>query len=97
MNYQDDESTSDKERRARKAAKKKMKFFRHASSYLIIMAFLYIVNRWTSPGYQWWLWPALGWGIGLASHFVKTFAFSGSSLEERLVQKELDKMDDLDY
>jgi hypothetical protein len=44
-------------------------FKAHATSYLLVMALLVAIWLLTTPGgYFWPIWPALGWGIGLASH-----------------------------
>lgn len=88
------EKYSAREEKARKIVRNKLGFFKHGATYLIVIGFLYIVNNRTSSGYQWWVWAALGWGIGLVSHFVRVFIFSGGSLEEKMVQRELDRMDD---
>jgi hypothetical protein len=80
--------------RARQVARRKMDFLRHAIIYLVVMAVLAVINNVTGGGYQWWLWPALGWGIGVVAHFLSAFLYSGGSLEKRLVQKELEKIDD---
>jgi hypothetical protein len=80
---------------ARKIAKNKVSFIKHGATYLIVMAALAVINNVTSPGYQWWLWPALGWGIGLAFHFADAFLFKGMSLkrlEDELTKRELEKM-----
>jgi uncharacterized membrane protein YdbT with pleckstrin-like domain len=82
--------------RARKIAMKKMDFIRHFLIYLVVMVVLAIVNNTTWTGYQWWLWPALGWGIGIVAHFLSAFIYQGGSLEKRLVQRELEKMQDED-
>jgi signal transduction histidine kinase len=41
-------------------------------SYLGVVAFLALVNLMTTR-YPWFLWPALGWGIGLFSHYMAVF------------------------
>lgn len=79
---------------AKKIALQKLGFIRHALIYLLVMAALAIVNNATWSGYQWWLWPALGWGIGVAAHFLSVYVFEGGSLEKRLVQRELERLDD---
>lgn len=80
--------------RARRVARRKMDFLRHVIIYLLVMAVLAVINNVTGGGYQWWLWPALGWGIGVLAHFLSAFLYSGGNLEKRLVQKELEKIDD---
>lgn len=41
---------------------------RHIAAYVSGVALLVGINLLTSPGVWWAQWPALGWGIGLASH-----------------------------
>jgi hypothetical protein len=80
---------------ARRIARRKMDFLRHVIIYLLVMAVLAIINNVVAgAGYQWWLWPALGWGIGVVAHFLSAFLYSGGNLEKRLIQKELEKLDD---
>ena len=56
---------------AKRRVKIKRNFKNHRNSYVLVMIFLYIINIWTSPGYLWVKWPALGWGLGLAFHWVE--------------------------
>jgi len=79
---------------ARKRVREKLNFFKHFVTYIVVLAFLALVNNMTWSGYQWWLWPALGWGIGIVSHFFSAFLFKGSALEERLLKSELKNMED---
>jgi signal transduction histidine kinase len=62
--------------RARKRAQAEAGFFVHLMWYGIIIGFLFIINLLTTPfGYQWWVWPALGWGFGIASHFSAVYGW----------------------
>lgn len=46
-------------------------FIAHAGSYAIIMAMLLGIYLLSDPGgYPWFLWPALGWGLAVAIHFL---------------------------
>jgi len=54
--------------RARKRAAAEAGFYMHLMWYGIVIGFLFFVNLLTT-GYPWFLWPAQGWGVGLASHF----------------------------
>jgi hypothetical protein len=94
--FKEEEMANQEEKieRARKIAAKKMDFIRHFLIYAVVMVVLAVVNNTTWAGYQWWLWPALGWGIGIVAHFLSAFVYSGGSLEKRLMQRELEKMDD---
>jgi hypothetical protein len=80
---------------AKKAAKEKVDFIRHLIIYGAVIVFLAIINNITYSGYQWWLWPALGWGIGVFFHFISAWGLKTGklkSLEKRLAEKEMERM-----
>ena len=52
--------------------RRKVGFYSHLWSYLIINAALLIINNFT-PGPWWFQWSVLGWGIGLAFHFKAVY------------------------
>lgn len=66
--------------RARRRARAEVGFYTHMMSYLGVIAFLALVNLLTTR-YPWFLWPALGWGIGLFSHYMAVFG--GRMMRER--------------
>ncbi|MEA2473599.1 MAG: hypothetical protein QOE06_1514 [Thermoleophilaceae bacterium] len=43
-------------------------FAQHFRIYVMVMTLLVVIWALTGMGYFWPVWPALGWGIGLASH-----------------------------
>jgi hypothetical protein len=45
----------------------------HASVWFAVNAFLFVIWAITGAGHPWFLYPALGWGIGLAAHATATF------------------------
>ena len=71
----------------------KLGFIKHFSVYVLVLITLALFNNLTSRGYQWWLWIAFGWGIGVVAHFLSAFLFQGGALEEKLVRRELERMD----
>ncbi len=80
--------------RAKKRAEELKEFYHHLMVYVIVNAFLVVLNLLTSPGYYWFKWPLLGWGIGLTIHGATTFfpsAFWGSDWEERKIKELMDK------
>jgi hypothetical protein len=79
---------------ARNIARRKVAFIRHAITYLVVLVGLALINNLTWGGYQWWLWVAFGWGIGVVSHFLSAFLYQSGSLVERLAKREMEKMDD---
>jgi signal transduction histidine kinase len=60
------------ETRARRRATAEVGFYAHLQSYLGVMAFLALINVMTTR-YPWFLWPALGWGLGLFFHYMGVF------------------------
>jgi signal transduction histidine kinase len=59
-------------RRARRRARHEVGFYTHLMSYLGVMAFLALINLLTTR-YPWFIWPAMGWGIGLFAHYMAVF------------------------
>jgi transcriptional regulator with XRE-family HTH domain len=67
-------------------------FYIHLVNYVVWMSLLFVVNLATSPNYWWVVWPALGWGTGLAAHGLSVFnafPFLGGAWEKRQVEKYL--------
>ena len=48
--------------------RRKVGFYSHLWSYLIVNSALLLINNFT-PGPWWFQWPVLGWGIGLVFYF----------------------------
>lgn len=65
------------EERARKQVRKEREFYAHLASYLIVNTFFVVLNLLTDPGSIWFIFPMLGWGIGLASHATSVFGLPG--------------------
>lgn len=71
----------------------KRQFTYHRNSYVLCMIFLTIINLWTSPSYLWVKWPALGWGLGLAFHWMDTvYKLKGKQNYQDQIQKEMDNL-----
>ncbi|NES99551.1 MAG: 2TM domain-containing protein [Sphaerospermopsis sp. SIO1G2] len=49
---------------------KRQEFRSHLISFIVINAFLILLNLFTSPDYFWAIFPLLGWGIGLFFHWL---------------------------
>jgi len=82
--------------RARQIVRNKIGFIKHFVVYALVLVALAVLNNTTAGGYQWWIWIAFGWGIGVVSHFLSAFVFRGGDLEERLIRRELERMDRAD-
>jgi hypothetical protein len=73
-----------KKEKIRKARLKSRKvgFYSHLWSYLIVNGALLLINNFT-PGPWWFQWSVLGWGIGLAFHFKAIFFPHVKKFEKR--------------
>src|SRR5262245_13223585 len=58
--------------RANRRAKEEIGFYVHFMTYLGVFALLALINLMTTR-YPWFLWPALGWGIGVFCHYMGVF------------------------
>ena len=67
-------------------------FYAHALIYTVIIAGLFLLNAFISPGRWWVLFAAIGWGIGLLVHALNVFEvfdFFGPEWERKQVEKRL--------
>ena len=62
--------------------RRKMGFYSHLWSYLIVNGALLLINNFTS-GPWWFQWSVLGWGIGLAFHFKAIFFSPAKQFSKR--------------
>lgn len=76
----------------RDRAKAKVEFRMHVFAFIAVIVLLAIINLLTSPKHLWFIWPMLGWGIGIVAHALTVyFSSGGSSLKERMIQNEMSK------
>lgn len=57
----------------RSNAQFRLSFMIHLASYAFVIALLVTLNLARRPDELWVLWPAIGWGIGLAAHGLAVF------------------------
>ena len=85
----------DEEQRLRRIAERradaKLGFRGHLIAYVVVNLGLVAVNLITSPGSYWFVWPMLGWGIGLVAHAVSVYAYVGDH-RERMIEEELNRL-----
>ena len=92
MDDDSNRSTIDYEEERYKRAKHRVEeiksFYQHLTVYVIMMAFLVIVDIITGSGW-WFYWVAVAWGLGLAIHgatvFGPTSRYWDSNWEERKI------------
>lgn len=79
------------EQLARKRAGAKMGWYIHATVFIIVNLLLAGLSAMSER--HWAIYPAFGWGIGLAVHgFVVFLVSGGAGLHERLVQQERERL-----
>ena len=71
---------TDKKNDSRYEDKTKLRLRKHMGTYLGVIGFLFIINMLTWNGSFWFHWPALGWGLLLLLHWIKSA--DGSSLRK---------------
>lgn len=65
-------------------------FYMHLAHYVFVVAFLALVNLFTSPSDPWVLWVALAWGLGIALTGLRVFgkvALLNDDWEKRQVER----------
>lgn len=80
-------------KKAQKRVEAKKNFRGTAWTFIVLMPVLIIINLWTSPGYLWFLWALMGFGMGLMGSYYE--AYIKPKYEERdshEVEKEMEKM-----
>jgi len=81
------------ERLAQRRASAKLGWYAHAAVYVLVNLFLFAISRYGFGTRPWSVAPLLGWGVGLALHGLSVFLLGkGSSLRERMVQKERERL-----
>lgn len=70
-------------------AQAKVDFRIHLITYVVINSLLAAINLIFTPGYLWFIWPLMGWGIGIIAHAIKMSFSVKSSIKERMIEKEL--------
>lgn len=67
-------------------------FYYNLGAYLVTMVILMTINLMTLPGYLWFLWATLGWGLSVLGHGLAVFEvwnLFGSEWEKKQIQKRL--------
>ncbi len=79
------------ERLARRRAGAKLGWYIHAGVYIAVNLLLAMLSAMSDR--HWAIFPALGWGLGLAIHGVVVFVTTGGGgLHEQLVQRERQRL-----
>ena len=87
---------SDIRSRAEKRVDNKIQFYINFTIYVIVNAFLAVINWLYTPEFWWVLFPIFFWGIGVFVDFLKAFVFADKfdteAYRERKIQEEMEKL-----
>jgi predicted membrane channel-forming protein YqfA (hemolysin III family) len=75
---------------AKQRVRKLADFYQHLGVYVLVNAGLTIYNLLTDQ--NWFIYPLLGWGIGIVAHGLSVFAGGlGKSWEEKKIREIMEK------
>jgi hypothetical protein len=80
--------------RAVEHVEKLKEFYQNLASYVIVIPFLIFINLYFSPGFHWFWFPAIGWGIGIIFHWLEANnynVFLGRNWEERKIKEMMEE------
>lgn len=87
------DTPSDEDRlreRARRRVGRKLGFCIHAAVFVVVNLGLFAVNAATGEP-RWFVFPLMGWGLGLAIHGVVTLVgLRGEGVRERMLAREIE-------
>lgn len=92
-------SSSEEYQLAKKRVAAKKGFYGHFGIYLMVIGMLIIINLLNYDGEAWFQYPAMGWGISVAIHYLTVFGLPGlgEDWEEKAIQKEIQKIEKQKY
>ncbi|WP_196893824.1 2TM domain-containing protein [Aureivirga marina] len=84
----------EKYKKASEKVKEIKAFYSNLVSYVLVNAFLIFINLTYSPEYLWFVFPLIGWGMGLLIHGFTVFGnhwIFSKEWEEKQIKKYMDK------
>lgn len=85
---------SKEERRAIRYVRDLKAFYSHAATYAVVIFGLFVINLFTGISTPWFIWPMLGWGVGVAAHGLSVFevmSLFSPDWEKREIEKRLER------
>lgn len=74
---------------AKKRVAIKKDFLTHLGVYIIVNGGLFLINIITTS-YLWFLFPLIGWGVGLGCHYIDTVAKLKLDYKNSAIEKEME-------
>jgi 2TM domain len=74
---------------ARKRAGAKIGWFIHATVFVLVNLFIFLISEYALGNRAWSIKPLLGWGLGLTLHGIAVwFLGAGGEVRERMIDRE---------
>jgi hypothetical protein len=67
-------------------------FLIHLMMYVAVNAGLVVIWAIGGRGYPWFLWPLMGWGVGILAHIAALFIGPDSAGEARAIEREIRRL-----
>lgn len=77
---------------AKRRVQARIGLFFNLALYATVNIGLILIWSLTGRGYPWFVWPLFGWGVALVLHAVALWIGPDSSVEERAVQREIQRL-----
>ncbi|MGG4268482.1 2TM domain-containing protein [Peribacillus simplex] len=79
--------------KARKRVRELKVLYVHLVLYISVNVMLIFINMMTSSGSWWFIYPLVGWGMGIVAHSLFTLVLSkwGTEWEEKKIKEYLSK------
>ena len=77
---------------AKKRVQNRNGFLIHLMMYVVVNAGLVLIWAVSERGYPWFLWPLLGWGVGILAHLLSLFIGPDSPGEARAIDREVSRL-----
>ena len=80
--------------RAIERVEKLKEFYQNLASYVIVIPILIYINLTFSPGFHWFWFPIVGWGIGVLFHWLEannSNIFLGRNWEEKKIKEMMEE------
>ena len=87
-------SEQTKYQKAKERVEKIKGYYIHLTVYVVVNLMLLSINMIASPDNLWFIWPLMGWGVGVVFHTLSVFGFVpefGADWEERKIRELMEK------
>lgn len=79
--------------RAKKRVENLKSFYIHLTVFVLVNILFVFINVMNYDGHWWFIYPLLGWGVGLIAHALSVFSVGifGPNWEERKIKEYMEK------